>query len=143
MSWRIGVRRHRRREALVEQLELRDAQLDLAGGQLRVRHAGRPLGDVAGDLDHVLGPQRLALVDDRRRRIGRIEHDLRHAVAVAQVDEQPAAVVAVAVDPAAEGDFLADMFAAQFAAGMSSQHEVFLASQFGNPAIVMARPKSS
>ena len=57
------------------------------------------------------------------RRIGRIEHDLRHAVAVAQVDEQPAAVVAVAVDPAAEGDFLANMFAAQFAAGVSSQHE--------------------
>ena len=56
------------------------------------------------------------------RRIGRIEHDLRHAVPVAQVDEQPAAMIAVAVDPAAKRDFLANMFAAQFAARMSSQH---------------------
>ena len=60
--------------------------------------------------------------DDRGRRVGRIEDDLRHAVAVAQVDEQAAAVVAVAVDPAAERDRLADVFGAQFAAGMSSQH---------------------
>ena len=81
--------------------------------------------DLAGHLDHILGPQRLAFVDDRLRRIGRIEHHLRHAVAVAQVDEQAAAVVAVAVDPAAERDFLANVFAAQFAAGVSSQHGLF------------------
>jgi hypothetical protein len=44
----------------------------------------------------------------------------RHAVAVAQVDKQPAAVVAIAIDPAAESYFLAYVFAAQFAAGVSS-----------------------
>ena len=37
------------------------------------------------------------------------EDDLRVAVAVAQVDEQHPLVVAVAVDPAAQGDFLADV----------------------------------
>ena len=120
----VCARRHRRGDALVEQLEIGDAKLDLAGGVLRVRHAGRPLGDVAGHLDHVLGPQRLALFDDRRRRVGRIEHDLRDAVAVAEVDEQAAAVVAIAVDPATQRDGLADVIDAKFAAGMGSQHEV-------------------
>ena len=51
----------------------------------------------------------LAGLDHVRRRVGRVEHDLRHAVAVAEVDEQAAAVVAVGVDPAAEGDDLADV----------------------------------
>ena len=54
--------------------------------------------------------------------VGRVEHDLRHAVAVAEVDEQAAAVVAVGVDPAAEGDGLADVSVAKFAAGVSSEH---------------------
>ena len=35
----------------------------------------------------------------------RAKHDLRLAVAVAQVDEQHAAVIAVGIDPAAKGDF--------------------------------------
>ena len=122
---RVRIRRHGRREALVEQLEPGDPQLHLARGQLRVGHPGRPLGHLARHLDHILGPQRLALVDDRLRRIGRIEHDLRHAVPIAQVDKQPAAMVAVAVDPAAERGFLTNMFATQFAARVSSQHRLF------------------
>jgi hypothetical protein len=56
------------------------------------------------------------------RRVGRIEHDLRHAIAVAEVDEQAAAVVAVGVDPTAEGDDVAHMNIAKFAAGVSSEH---------------------
>ena len=47
------------------------------------------------------------------------EDDLGLAVAVAEVDEQHAAVVAVGVDPAAKGHFLADVPVVQFAAGMS------------------------
>ena len=119
---RVGVRRNRRREAFIQQLESGDAELDVASREARIGHAARALGDFAGDLDHVLGPKLFALVDDRLRCVGRVEYDLRHAVAVAQIDEQSAAVVAVAVDPAAERGFLADMFAAQFTAGMSSQH---------------------
>ena len=133
---RIGVRRYGRREALVEQLERGDAELDLAGRQLRIRHAGGPLGDSPRDLNHVLRAQRLALLDDGRRRIGRIEHHLRHAVPVAQIDEQPAAMIAVGIDPAAKRYFLADMFTAQVAAGVGSQHENPL--NRGNLAIVMA-----
>ena len=78
------------------------------------------------------------------RRVGRVEHDLRDAVAVAQVDEQPAAVVAVAVDPAAEGGRLADVVDAKFAAGMSSQHAGPLQQStggiIGKLAIVIAPP---
>jgi len=38
------------------------------------------------------------------RRIGRIENDLGDAVPIAQVDEEAAAVVAVAIDPSAQSD---------------------------------------
>jgi hypothetical protein len=68
---------------------------------------------------------------------------LRHAVPVAQVDEQPAAMVAVAVDPAAQSNFFPDMLTAQLAARMSSQHNDprdKKTRSTGNPAIVMGRP---
>ena len=68
----------------------------------------------------ILRPQRL------RRLQGfvaafRGEDDLGLAVAVAEVDEQHAAMVAVGIDPAAEGHLLADVVQTQFAAGMSPQ----------------------
>src|SRR5439155_9005935 len=50
----------------------------------------------------------------------RLEHDLRDAVTVAQVDKDDRALVAVGVDPAVERDRLADMLFAQLAAGMRS-----------------------
>ncbi len=139
------ARRDGRRDALVEQLEIGDPQLDLARRMLGIGHAGGPTGDDARDLDHVLGPQRLALVDDRRRRVGRIEDDLRDAVAIAEIDEQAAAMVAVAIDPATEGDRLADVFDAKFATGMSTQHAMILSQRndnLGKPAIVIATATS-
>ena len=53
--------------------------------------------------------EHFARFDDFSGRVGGIEDDLGDAVAVAEVDEQAAAVVAVGVDPAAEGDGVADM----------------------------------
>ena len=44
--------------------------------------------------------------------VGR-EHDLRHAVVIAQVDEQQLAVIALAVDPAGQPDVLPDMLGPQ------------------------------
>ena len=38
----------------------------------------------------------------------RIEHDLQQALAVAQIDENDAAVIAAAMGPAGDGDDLAD-----------------------------------
>ena len=48
-----------------------------------------------------------------RRGVGRIEGDLRDAVAVAQVDEDQAAVVAAAMHPAGELDVAADVVGAR------------------------------
>ena len=70
---------HRRREergvvALVEQLQLLRPQLDLARVELGVGRALGPMGDLARDADHVLGPQLARLgqhlparLRDRRR----------------------------------------------------------------------------
>ena len=49
-----------------------------------------------------------------------IEDDLRDAVAVAQVDEDAAAVVAAARDPAEEHDLFADVGRAQVAAAVGA-----------------------
>ena len=68
----------------------------------------------ARHLDHELAAQ---LVGDgeRLRRVG-IAHDLHEAFAVAQVDEDDAAVVAPAVHPAVQRDGLSEMCAAHEAA---------------------------
>ena len=55
---------------------------------------------------HVLGAQALG---QRRSRRARVEDELDDARAVAQVDEDQAAVVAAAVDPAGDADLAADV----------------------------------
>ena len=50
-----------------------------------------------------------------------IENALQQAETVAQVNEHAAAVIAIAVDPAADRDRFANVCGAQFAAGMSSK----------------------
>jgi hypothetical protein len=45
---------------------------------------------------------------------------LRDAVAVAQIEEDEVAVIAAAVDPAHEGDGLAGVGGAEFAAGVGA-----------------------
>jgi hypothetical protein len=56
--------------------------------------------------------------DERRRGVGWVKDHLRYAVTVAKIDEQPATVVAVAIDPPAQGGLGAGVGRAQFAAGM-------------------------
>ncbi len=77
--------------------------LDLAGREARVLAAGRAPLDGAVDLDDVfvvqLGGDRVRLGRGRR-----VDRDLDDAGAVAQVDEDQAAVVAHAVHPALEHD---------------------------------------
>ena len=51
-----------------------------------------------------------------RLRAVRIEHDLHEALAVAQVDEDDAAVIAAAMDPAGQRDDLSQMAAVDAAA---------------------------
>src|SRR6185369_1161237 len=77
--------------------------------------AGRAQAHLAVDADDPLGPQLLGILEGGR--IG-VNHALRQAVMVAQVDEQHAAMVADAVAPARQPDGLANMALAERAAGM-------------------------
>ncbi len=115
----------RRRGALVEDFQVTDADLDLAGLQLGVHGALRPPGNVAADQDHVLRAEGLRLLQGFVTAF-RGENGLRLSIAIAKIGEQLPAMVPIGIDPAAEGDLLTDMFRAKFAASMSPQ-------QSGNP----------
>jgi hypothetical protein len=79
----------------------------------------------AGRGAHLAGDLQAELVADR---FGDLEHlgtvrvadDLGQAFAVAQVDEDDAAVVAATVSPAAQGDLLADEGGVELSAVMST-----------------------
>src|SRR5207302_5552089 len=98
-----------------EDVQLRGLDLDLAGRELGVLVPRQPALDGAADADDVLAAQLPGL---RRglRCIGRVEDHLDHAPAVAEVDEDQAAVVAAAGDPAVEVDLLAHVLSPQLAA---------------------------
>jgi hypothetical protein len=61
---------------------------------------------------------RFGLGEDRG--LLRIEHHLQQSAAVAQVDEDHAAVVAPPIDPAGDGDFRADQCLADLATVMGA-----------------------
>ncbi len=61
---------------------------------------------LAGDADTELAAQALGVAEDVLR--VRVEHDLQQAFAIAQVDEDHAAMIAPAMDPASDADVLAD-----------------------------------
>ncbi len=96
--------REGRRLGLVEQKQFAGDDLDLAGGHVGVVEPLATAADASLDGDDVL----------RTRGVGfgvggfdlLVDHDLRDAGAVAQIEEDEAAVVAAAVDPAHENDIL-------------------------------------
>jgi hypothetical protein len=49
-----------------------------------------------------------------------INDNLRFAIAIADIEKDRAAVIAGGIDPAADSNFLADMFRPQLATGMSA-----------------------
>ena len=112
------VRRKGRCRCLVQDRQGRSLDLDGPGGQFRVGHARFARHALALDLDHVLVAQLISQIVGLFE-LG-MEDDLREAFAVVQVDEDHAAVVAVAIDPAGQVDRLADLFDPQGAAGMSA-----------------------
>ncbi len=75
-----------------------------AGRLLGVDRLGRAGLHLAIDADHPLRAHRFGQLE--RRGIG-VDHQLRHAVVVAQIDEQQAAVVAHAVHPARKPHIIA------------------------------------
>ena len=79
---------------------------------------GEPGGDDPPDADDVLVAEVLGLAASGAALGAGLEDDLGQAVAVAEVDEDQAAVVATGVDPAVEDHLLADVVAGQLAAGL-------------------------
>jgi hypothetical protein len=90
----------------------------LAGTQMRIFRAGRPRPHTALDAQDEFGAHRFGYGE--RFFFRGIEHGLHHALAVAQVDENHAAVVAPAVGPAAQGDAFPDEGFVEFAAKMTA-----------------------
>ena len=91
---RLGGRQH---------LEPIGHHLDAPGRQRRIDVLVGAGDDLARHADHALQLHGLGGLE--RVGVGR-EHDLRHAVVIAQVDEQQMAVVALAVHPAGDADVL-------------------------------------
>ena len=85
---------------------------------MRVRGPRRPRAHEAGHFENELVAHALGL----RKHVGRIrvEDQLQQALAIAQVDEDHAAVIAPAMRPAGHRDDLADQSLSDLAAIMSS-----------------------
>ena len=86
---------------------------------------------LAGHRDHAFAAYRLGDPEDRA---GAVHDDLRHAVVVAQVDEQQVAVVALALHPARKAGLVADMLGPQLAARVGSidgRHHAFSTGRRG------------
>src|SRR6185436_7611257 len=97
-----------------DDLELVDLELDLAGRQARVDRVRR----TGGNLAHCAEDELVAdLVRDlgRLRSALRVDHELREAALVAQVDEDEPAMVAPPGSPACESEPLPDVLQAQLA----------------------------
>ena len=93
----------RRRVGLRQQLQCARGDLDVARLQRGIHHAFRTEPDDTGHTHDVFGAERL------RGRVGfrglaRVEHQLHGSLAVAEIDERHAAVVATMRDPTAERD---------------------------------------
>ena len=88
----------------VENLELLAQQFDLTRLQVGIRRAGRPRAHQPRDLEHELIAH--ALGQGKHRGLVGVEHDLQQTLAIAQVDEDDAAMVAAAMRPAGHGDDL-------------------------------------
>ena len=108
------VEREGRRHGGIQHVELLGEQLDLAGGQVRVRRARRAQPHLALHLDAELAPEMRGDLEGFRR--VRIEDDLQQARAVAQVDEDHAAVIAATMHPAGDRQGAARQGFADFSA---------------------------
>ena len=108
-----------RRERRIEDIDFSRQHLDFAARQIRIDRPGRPLADLSRDGNHVLATQPLGDLEGLGG-VG-IAYDLQQALAVAQVDEDHAAVVPAPVYPSAHADRLAQVFAVNESAILGSR----------------------
>ncbi len=100
----VVIELERQRLGLVQHLELARQQLHLAGAQVGVGRGARARTHQALHADHELAAQPLGFLEHGRR-IG-IEHHLQQTLAIAQVDENHAPVVAPPMHPAGNRNLL-------------------------------------
>ena len=108
----------------VQYFQLLAQHLDLTGDEMRIFRALGAVAHPAGDAQHVLVSDSLG--DGKRVAVGGVKHQLHQALAVAQVYENYAAVVAPAVRPAAQGDLLAFQRGVEMATVMATHCYLFL-----------------
>jgi hypothetical protein len=94
--------------------------LHLTGGQLGVDRTGGPAPHLSADAQDELVAH--ALGDAERLRSIRVAYHLRQSLAVAQVDEDHAAMVAAPVCPSAQGDSAIDERGAQLSAIVAAHY---------------------
>src|SRR5438270_13417801 len=82
-----------------KQLELGHRKLDLAGDDVRIDVLRVPASDISGGADHVLGAQPMSGAVRVGGGVG-VKYELDDARAIAQIDEDQAAVIAATVHPA-------------------------------------------
>ncbi len=103
---------------VVQHTDLVRTNLDRAGADFRVHGLGRARLDVPEDRDHILGPESSGARDER---LVVADDDLRHAVTVANIDEQERAEIPKTVHPAEQHDVLADVGCRECTAGVRSR----------------------
>ena len=116
---RAVVLRDQKRDhfGVAENLHVGRLDLNLAGRELRIDRAFGTGDHFAVETHHRLHPPAFQRLIEGAFRI---DHHLRDAVVVAQVDEDHAAVVADAVNPPGEADGLPNVCLAEFAAGVGT-----------------------
>ena len=110
----LVVELERQRLGARDDLELVHLHLDLARGQVRVDSRGRARGDLAHGAEHELVANLVRDLRRLRRTFG-IDHELREAALVAEVDEDEPAVVAPLRRPARQCEALPDVLLAELA----------------------------
>jgi hypothetical protein len=106
----------------VQDRHLVGVHFDVAGGQVRVAQTFGPRRDDTLHLNDIFAA-RLAGVGVGVGRLIRIDGDLGHAEAVAQIDEDQPAMVATPVHPAGQRHTFANMRKVKFATSMRLQHK--------------------
>ena len=110
----LGVEWKRRCRRCIEDLDRIGQHFDFARREIRIDRALGPRADAACHRDAVFAAQ-LFCSCERRRTIG-IADDLHDAFAIAQVNEDDAAVIATPVHPSHEGNGLSQVAAVDAAA---------------------------
>ena len=115
----ILLARHRQRQFLRLALHVHLARehLDLAGRQVRVHRFRVARLHLAIDGDDAF---QLQGIEQAQRRAVLVRHHLGDAVMVAQVHEQDAAMVALAVDPARQANGVADVILGKLCASVGT-----------------------